>query len=109
MGSVLGVSWLQFGAGGVLVLVVLFVILGWLATPNQLKRERQNADERIAEARAEAATWRDAYLTLLKSQDVTNHYLGQLTTVGDTMNSLLKALPQPKPSSEGGHDATTGT
>lgn len=109
MGSLLGVSWLQWSAGAIVVLAVVMVLTGRLVPSRAVKELRKDRDERVAEVRAEVQVWRDAYMTLLKTQDVTVHYLGQLTEVGSTMNALLKALPPPKPSSEDGHDAPSRT
>ncbi len=105
MESVLGVSWSSWGAGGLIALIVLLVLTGQITTPRMLRNERHDRDEAVAQARADAKAWRDAYMSLLKSQDVSTHYIGQLAQVGTTMNKLLEALPAPSLSGEDGLDA----
>jgi Na+-transporting methylmalonyl-CoA/oxaloacetate decarboxylase gamma subunit len=109
MNSFLGVSWLQWGAGGLVLLIVVMILMGKLATPRAIREVHRERDESVARADANAQAWRDAYMTLLRSQDVSIHYMGQLTEVGTTMNKLLGAVSPSNPSGGDDHDAPSRT
>jgi hypothetical protein len=90
-----GWIWIQGGFGALVGLGVWLVLTGRLVPRSTLKDLRQDRDDRVAEAKAEAQVWRDAYESAKRANEALAVQLHQMLEVGHTTSSVLRSLPSP--------------
>lgn len=90
------VSWLPTSATGALALVVFLILTGRLVPRSVVNDVRKDRDDRLAEARAEAAKWEQAARVAQETNAVQADQIDQLMEVARTTERLLLALPRPQ-------------
>lgn len=99
--TLFGLPAFQLTAGVLVALVVLLVLTGRLVPRRVVEDTRADRDARIAEARAEAATWREAWELEHQVRLVQAKHVEALLEVGRTTTHVLSALPTPTTAAPG--------
>lgn len=81
-----GLSALDFGAGGLVVLFVLSIMRGWLVPRSVLDDVRRDRDVRVAEEHERGEQWRLAH-------EESNKQVTALLETGKTVANVMRALP----------------
>ena len=87
------VSVLQASAGGLLALVVLMVLTGRLVSRRVLEDVRRDRDVRVAEARALAEVWRQAWETERAVRERAEGHAQLAIETARTATAVIGVLP----------------
>lgn len=79
-------------AVGVLLLVVLFILVGWLVPRRVVKDMRDDRDARLVEARTETTNWQTAYHAADAARELQAIQLGQLLELAKTTDQFIRTL-----------------
>lgn len=98
----MGISLLQGGAAGLVMLIVVLVLRGALVPRSTVRDVRADRDARLAdrdarikELTAERDTWRAAYETSEAGRHLSQSQTGELLELSRTAAHLLASLPRP--------------
>lgn len=98
----MGISLLQGGAAGLVMLIVVLVLRGALVPRSTLRDVRADRDARLADRDArikelivERDTWRIAYENSEAGRHMSQAQTGELLELSRTAAHLLQSLPRP--------------
>jgi hypothetical protein len=77
---------------GILLLVVLFILVGWLVPRRVVKDMRDDRDARLVEARTETTNWQKAYQAVDAARELQAVQLGQLLELAKTTDQFIRTL-----------------
>ncbi|MBB4922292.1 hypothetical protein [Kitasatospora kifunensis] len=90
----MGISLLQGGAAGLVMLIVVLVLRGHLVPRTVLRDLRADRDLRIAEIMHERDTWRAAYETSEMGRHLAEEQCRELLELSRTATHFLTSLPK---------------
>jgi Tfp pilus assembly protein PilO len=92
--DVLGVSIAQGGAGAILAMFVVAIMVGRLVPRRILEDVRADRDARLAELAAERDTWRSAHQESEAARHAALEQVGEMLELSRTAEHVLRALPR---------------